>query len=675
MTSQAGPCVEEVFSAALELESNAERATFVDQACGGDGELWDRVDSLLRAHTSAGSFLDKPALDGMTVGLPAPAEGPGTMIGPYKLVQLIGEGGFGAVYMAEQTRPVRRKVALKIIKLGMDTRQVIGRFEVERQALAMLDHPNIARVLDAGATLTGRPYFVMELVRGVPITEYCDTNNLSTKERLELFTLVCDAVQHAHQKGIIHRDIKPSNVMITLRDGSPVPKVIDFGIAKATNRELTDRTLLTDCGQFVGTPEYMSPEQAEMNGLDVDTRTDIYSLGVLLYELLTGRTPFDLRDFCAAGNCDIQRIIREQQPRRPSNRVSTLGEHGTVIARHRQADARELNRQLRGDLDWIVMRALEKDRTRRYETANALALDIQRHLDHEPVRASPPSPAYRLEKFVRRNHAAVVAGCVIALALATGFMMATIGFVQASRQRDLLEQEAAKTREVSRFLQEMLDSADAAVAEGHVLNVFAMLHTAGQKLDDGALAGEPEIEVIIRTTIGNTYLGLGLHAAAEPHLYKALEISRRVEGAQHARTLALIGKLAAVYRKEGRQDEARAAMAELIDAKREAVRLAQQDPVALNECARLLLTCEPSDLRDPEAALAMAMRANAMTDNKQRDYLDTLALAYPLTGEESKAAETQRQAIELLPPGDSVDRRQLEARLAQYEQAAGSPVP
>ena len=675
MTTQVGQCVEAIFSAALERESDAERAAFVDKACGGDGVLWDRVDSLLRAHTGAGSFLDKPALDGVTVELPAPTEGPGTMIGQYKLLQLIGEGGFGAVYLAAQARPVRRQVALKIIKLGMDTRQVIARFEVERQALAMLDHPNIARVLDAGATLTGRPYFVMELVRGVPITEYCDPNNLSTKERLELFILVCNAVQHAHQKGIIHRDIKPSNVMIMLHDGRPVPKVIDFGVAKATNRELTDTTLLTDYGQFLGTPEYMSAEQAEMNSLDVDTRTDIYSLGVLLYELLTGRTPFDLRTLCAAGECDIQRVIREQEPRRPSNRVSTLGAEATVIAGHRHAEARELNRQLRGDLDWIAMRTLEKDRTRRYETANALGLDIRRHLDHEPVQATPPSTFYRVGKFIRRNHVAVTAAGVVAAALVIGLTVATIGFVQAGRQRDLLRQEVAKTQAVGTFLQEMLASADAAEAEGHGLNVFAMLRTAGQKLDDGALAGQPETEVVFRATIGSTYQSLGLHATAEPHLRKALEISRRVEGAQHARTLALIGKLAEVYRAQGRVDEARAAMAELIRAEREAVRLSHDDPAVLNECARLLLTCEPADLRDPEAALPLAKEANAMTDYEQRDLLDTLALAYHLTGEEAKAAQTQRQAVELLPPGDSVDRRQLEARLAQYEQAAVGPVP
>jgi serine/threonine protein kinase len=326
----------------------------------------------------------------VTISSVAP-EQPGEQIGRYKLLQLVGEGGFGSVYMAEQKEPVRRRVALKIIKLGMDTKQVIARFEAERQALAMMDHPHIARVFDAGATDTGRPYFVMELVKGVPITEYCDTENLTTKQRLELFTSVCNAVQHAHQKGIIHRDLKPSNVMVTLHDGKPVPKVIDFGIAKATNRELTDKTLFTEHRQFIGTPEYMSPEQAEMSGLDIDTRSDIYSLGVLLYELLTGVTPFDGKRLRSAALNEIQRIIREEQPSKPSTRLSELSHVSSAgaadeadrsgssvhdIARHRRTDPGALSRLLRGDLDWIIMKALEKDRSRRYETANGFAMDI-----------------------------------------------------------------------------------------------------------------------------------------------------------------------------------------------------------------------------------------------------------------------------------------------------------
>ena len=439
--------VEAIFTAALEKRSPAQRAAYLDGACGNDADLRARVETLLKAHDDAGSFLDSPAVDpGVTMGVSRPTEGPGTRIGRYKLLQLIGEGGFGAVYMAEQEQPVRRKVALKIIKLGMDTKQVIARFEAERQALAMMDHPNIARVFDAGASETGRPYFVMELVKGIPITDYCDQNNLSTKERLDLFMPVCHAVQHAHQKGIIHRDIKPSNVMVTLHDGKPVPKVIDFGIAKATNHRLTEKTLFTEYRQLIGTPAYMSPEQAEMSGLDVDTRTDIYSLGVLLYELLTGTTPFDAKMLREAAYGEIQRIIREVEPPKPSTRLSTLASEPrpsgsgpsplTEVARHRRTDPSTLSKLIRGDLDWIVMKALEKDRTRRYETAKEFAKDVEHHLANVPILASPPGAAYKFRKFIKRNRVAVTAGSLVAAALVVGLVISMIGFVQASRQRD-----------------------------------------------------------------------------------------------------------------------------------------------------------------------------------------------------------------------------------------------
>jgi serine/threonine protein kinase/Tfp pilus assembly protein PilF len=448
-----------ILQRALELHGEARRA-FVEGACDGVPGLFEEVCGLLAAHGEAGAFMDAPTANEVAGGakpLKPLTEGPGTVIGRYKILQAIGEGGFGAVYMAQQTEPVKRKVALKIIKLGMDTKQVIGRFEAERQALALMDHPNIAKVLDAGATETGRPYFAMELVKGVPITEYCDTNGLNTEERLRLFTQVCSAVQHAHQKGIIHRDIKPSNVLVTLHDGTPVPKVIDFGIAKATNQELTQKTVFTEFRQFLGTPEYMSPEQAEMSGLDVDTRTDIYSLGVLLYELLTGTTPFDAETLRSRAYGEIQRIIREQEPPRPSTRVSTMGEQISAVAKRRDTEPAALCRLIRGDLDWIAMKALEKDRTRRYETANGLAMDVKRYLENEPVLASPPRASYRLRKFVRRNRVAVVAGSLVAAALLVGTTFASVGLFQAKRDRDRAveaEMIAAQERDRAQLAEE-----------------------------------------------------------------------------------------------------------------------------------------------------------------------------------------------------------------------------
>jgi serine/threonine protein kinase len=353
-------------------------------------------------------------------------ERPSEHIGRYKLLQKLGEGGCGVVYMAEQIDPVRRRVALKVIKLGMDTKQVIARFEAERQALALMDHPNIARVLDAGATTNGRPFFVMELVKGIRITDYCDQRHLSARERLSLFVQVCQAIQHAHQKGVIHRDIKPSNVLVTLHDGVPVPKVIDFGIAKATDQPLTEKTVFTAFGLFMGTPAYMSPEQAELSGLDIDTRSDIYALGVLLYELLTGQTPFNAKELSQAGLDEIRRRIREEEPIRPSTRLSMMADADlTEVAGRRQCEPAKLTRFVHGDLDWIVMKCLEKDRMRRYDTANGIALDVQRYLNDEPVVARPPSAAYRFQKFVRRNKFVVAAGCGVAVSLLAGLGLST----------------------------------------------------------------------------------------------------------------------------------------------------------------------------------------------------------------------------------------------------------
>ncbi|HEV8543566.1 MAG TPA: serine/threonine-protein kinase [Verrucomicrobiae bacterium] len=448
----------EIFNEANGCPPGEPRDRFLAETCKEDAELRDQILSLIASHQAAEGFLEIPMLPGVSGG----TEKPGDFIGRYKLLEKVGEGGCGVVYVAEQTDPVRRRVAVKVIKLGMDTSHVIARFEAERQALAMMDHPNIAKVLDAGSTEAGRPFFVMELVRDIRITEYCDQHKLQTKERLDLFIKVCQAIQHAHQKGIIHRDIKPSNILVTMHDGVPVPKVIDFGIAKATEGRLTDHTVYTQLHQFIGTPAYMSPEQAEMSGLDVDTRSDIYSLGVLLYELLVGTTPFDGKELVASGLDAMRKTIREKEPTRPSTKLSqVLGaseagslksstgkpatEEENLVATRRLFQTKETIGFLRGDLDWIVMKCLEKDRTRRYDTANGLFQDIQRHLTNEPVVARPPSQLYRFQKAFRRNKVSFTAAAAVVVALVLGIGVSSWQAFEAGRQRLRAQNERDKS--------------------------------------------------------------------------------------------------------------------------------------------------------------------------------------------------------------------------------------
>jgi serine/threonine protein kinase/Tfp pilus assembly protein PilF len=444
--------IDRIYWDAAQIPSAAERDVYLDAACAGDAALRQRVDHLLQLRPQAEGFLESPALALTDTAAEPISEGPGTVIGPYKLLEQIGEGGFGIVFMAEQQEPVRRKVALKVLKPGMDTRQVVARFEAERQALALMEHPNIAHVFDGGQTPTGRPYFVMELVKGLPITEYCDQCRLVAPERLRLFLPVCQAVQHAHLKGIIHRDIKPTNVLVTLHDGTPVVKVIDFGIAKATGRQLTDRTLFTGFAQLIGTPLYMSPEQAALSALDVDTRSDVYSLGVLLYELLTGTTPFDRDRLREADYDEIRRIIREEEPPRPSARISTLAiAAATTVSAQRECDPRRLCQLLRGELDWIVMKCLEKDRNRRYQSASSLAADVQHYLADEPVLACPPSAWYRLRKFARRYKARLAAaGLILSFLAVSGGSAGWIVYDRTARS-------TAAAHEAMRALEEATD--------------------------------------------------------------------------------------------------------------------------------------------------------------------------------------------------------------------------
>ncbi len=546
-----------LFAEALQYPNPSERAAFLDRACGLDPSLREKIEALLRASDSAGDFLETPPTllresAHAAMDLANLVEHAGDHIGRFKLLEKIGEGGCGVVYMAEQEEPVRRRVALKIVKLGMDTRSVIARFEAERQALALMDHPNIARVLDGGATPAGRPFFVMELVRGVRITEFCNNGNLSTEARLRLFVMVCQAIQHAHQKGIIHRDLKPSNILVTVNDGAPVPKVIDFGIAKAVGQRLTDKTLFTQFHSFIGTPAYTSPEQMEITSVDIDTRSDIYSLGVLLYELLTGRTPFDGEQLMSAGFDEMRRIVRNDDPPRPSTVAPRSHEPNRTRREGSAANS------LSTDLDWIVMKCLEKDRTLRYDTAIELAADVERHLTHEPVKARPPTFAYRTGKWLRKNKGPAIAATAVLLTLCAGLIAATALYLRERKawaaelaQRAKAQTEAAKSAQTTQFFMEMLSSIDPAQAQGRDTTVLIeMLEQSANRIET-ELKGQPEVEVSARTTIGHVYRVLAAYPKARFHLEKALAIRERLNGPDHIETLRLLLEMVDLTREEG----------------------------------------------------------------------------------------------------------------------------
>ncbi len=690
-----------IFEQVIDVE-RAQREGYLASACGDDAALRAEVEGLLRAHDGAAKFLASPTAGSTAaVTIAAPLrEGPGTRIGPYKILQAIGEGGFGSVFMAEQEKPVARKVALKIIKLGMDTRQVVARFEQERQALAMMDHPHIAKVLDAGATETGRPFFVMELVKGDPIVEYADKNNLRIEDRLELFAQVCNAVQHAHTKGIIHRDIKPSNILVSTQDGRPHTKVIDFGIAKATASKLTEKTLFTEHKALIGTPEYMSPEQAEGN-LDIDTRTDVYSLGVLLYELLTGTTPFSGKELRSAAYAEIQRIIREVEPPKPSTRLSHNTDTIESVAAKRHTEPKRLGTIVRGELDWIVMKALEKDRQRRYETASGLGLDIKRYLSGEAVLAAPPSNAYRFKKMIRRNKGPVAAGGAVAAVLVLGLVGTSVGLFRAERARageaeqreraeaaraeavaqeaKAREQEAeankqatiAKAQEaeakkqaeiaeaVATFQSEMLAAVDPyqlprdPVTKAPIKDAVTVLQTlraAVKVLDEGesALKDQPLVEARVRNTIGTTLYELGRYDEAEPNLRKSVALRRAALSAEHPDIAASLLSLVWLLQEQNKHAEAETLAREALAICRAAFPGEHPSIAAtLTNLALLLQDQNKLDEAEPLFREAVTIRraVHPVGDPQIARALDNLAKLLQLQKKLVEAEALQREAM------------------------------
>jgi serine/threonine protein kinase/tetratricopeptide (TPR) repeat protein len=645
----------ELFSQAMAKESVEERARFLAESCPNEPDVREQVESLLRAAEPGRDFLKQTPCGSRAIASLV-TERPGDRIGRYKLLEQIGEGGCGVVYMAEQEEPVRRRVALKVIKLGMDTQSVIARFEAERQALALMDHPHIAKVLDAGASDAGRPYFVMELVRGLKITDYCDENNLRTEQRLNLFLQVCQAIQHAHQKGIIHRDIKPSNVLVADHDGVPVPKIIDFGIAKATaDQRLTDKTLFTALEQFMGTPAYMSPEQAKLSGLDIDTRSDIYSLGVLLYELLTGKTPFDARELLAAGLDEMRRIIREVDPVKPSTRLSQVLVAADVRRRTSKSEIRNPKSEIDQDLDWIVMKCLEKDRTRRYETANGLARDIERQLNNEPVVARPPSNLYRFQKLVRRNKVAFAASAAIAIVLMVCVVVSTWQAIRAtraereqSRLREAAQTEANKSQQVARFLKDMLQGVGPAKARGRDTAMLRQILDETAKRVGTYLTNQPAVEAELRNTLGEVYFALGAYGQARAMHNAALVLRKKVLGSEHPDVAQSLHGLALALLRQDKLADAETSAREALSLRRKLFGNEHQD-VASSALNLAVVLLEERKLAEAETLTreALATRRKVLAN----DHLDvatglnTLANVLSREGKLPDAETSLREAL------------------------------
>jgi eukaryotic-like serine/threonine-protein kinase len=653
----------DIFIEAVQLPAE-EQAAYLDQACGGDVALREHIQDLLKAHENADKFLaESPVVERAQGGFGTmPGEKVGDLIGRYKLSKQIGEGGCGIVFMAEQLEPVRRPVAIKIIKLGMDTKYVIARFEAERQALALMDHPNIAKIFDAGATESGRPYFVMELVRGVKITKYCDQNSLTTEERLKLFVQICQAIQHAHQKGVIHRDIKPSNVLVTTTtEGEILPVVIDFGVAKATaNQRLTDKTVFTSFEMLIGTPDYMSPEQAALASTDVDTRTDIYSLGVLLYELLTGFTPFDAAELQKAGLDEVRRVIREREPVRPSTRLSKMADSDlATVAWNRRVEPPKLIRAISGDLDWIVMKALEKDRTRRYETANGLALDIQRFLKDEPVAARPPSTLYKLKKTLLRNKLLFLGLGAVALCLIVSLIIVSMALAREKRARQDAQEEAAKSKQVTQFLENMLQSVDPSYALGQDTTMLRGILDRTAESIGTEMTNQPAVEAELRSLIGRVYLEIGAHAQAQEMQQMALAINRRQFGPQSREAAASLNDLGQAYAQDGKLAQAVAAYQEALAIRQRYFGNERQDvATSLNDLAEIYLQQGRSAEAEPFLRESLGIRQQLFGSNSlavaesDRD----LGILLGDKGEWEAAESTERQALtirqNLLKPDD-----------------------